>query len=207
MRESKHAFSYFDEHGIWVRHRQAQQLLQTVCGLFRAIPDKQLQKAVNFFEKQIPAATQYIADIEAEVLQLFTPETPLPNANIAFLWQVVACSCKHQHKVRCSKQYDQQVYHQQQAAQWEAMLVQQIGKQRTQDMLQQVHGLLAKANRSSSMIETVNSRLKPYLQAARGQITQERLNLIRLVLNHTPYERSRVAEPFSLPTLLPEKGR
>ena len=191
LQESKNAFAYFDEHSNWVSLLQAQQILQTVCQLFREIPDKQLQKSVDFFEKQIPAATQYIADIETEVVQLVTPETGC-DQNIAFLWQVVACICKHQHNARCCKPYAHQVYHQQQAEQWKTMLIQQIGAERTQTMLQKLQLLLTKANRSSSMIETTNSRLKPFLQAGRGQISQERLNIIRHFLNHSPYERSRV---------------
>jgi len=150
-----------------------------------------LQKSVDFFEKQIPAAAQYIADIETEVMDLLRPETTC-DRNIAFLWQVVACICKHQHKTRCCKQYAHQVYHQQQAEQWKTMLIQQIGAERAQTMLQKLQLLLTKANRSSSMIETTNSRLKPFLQAGRGQINQERLNIIRHFLNHSPYERSRV---------------
>ncbi|HRK28372.1 MAG TPA: hypothetical protein PK239_13945 [Chitinophagales bacterium] len=69
---------------------------------------------------------------------------------------------------------------------------QHTGKQRAQAMLQNLQSLLTKSNRSSSMIETANSRLKPFLRAATGQISQERLNLIRRYLNHCPYERSRV---------------
>jgi len=193
LQQSKKAFAYFDEHGNWISHQQAQQLLQTVCELFREIPDQSLQKAVNFFEKQLPAATPYIAEIEAEVLSLLAPQTDY-NPNIVFLWQVVACICKHRHSARCCKQYEQQAYHQQQANQWEAMLSQQLGEKTAQTMLQHLQTILAKANRSSSMIETANSRLKPFLHAARGQISQKRLNLIRFYLNHCPYERSRVDE-------------
>ncbi|QQS27597.1 MAG: hypothetical protein IPM47_11950 [Sphingobacteriales bacterium] len=141
LQESQNAFAFFDEHGKWVTHLQARQILKTVCQLFREIPDKQLQKSVDFFEKQIPAATQYIADIETEVMDLLTPETTC-DRNIAFLWQVEACICKHQHKTRCCKQNAHQVYHQQQAEQWKTMLIQQIGAERAQTMLQKLQLLL-----------------------------------------------------------------
>ncbi|HRK27468.1 MAG TPA: hypothetical protein PK239_09280 [Chitinophagales bacterium] len=100
------------------------------------------------------------------------------------------------------------ISHQQQADQCEAMLCQHTCTQRVQVMLQNLQSLLTKSNRSSSMIETANSCLKPFLRAARGQISQERLNLIRRYLNHCPYERSRVADrkgfsPYQL--FLPKK--
>ena len=45
--------------------------------------------------------------------------------------------------------------------------------------------------RSSSMVENTNSRLRPFFDAARGQINQNRLNLIRFYLNHKVFERGR----------------
>jgi hypothetical protein len=44
---------------------------------------------------------------------------------------------------------------------------------------------------SSSMVENTNSRLRPFFDAARGQINQNRLNLIRFYLNHKVFERGR----------------
>lgn len=191
--QSKHAFDYFDEQGCWISHQQARQMLQTVAELGRLIPDQQWQKALDFFERQLPTAIQYIADIQDEICHLLVSPITADHPNSAFLWQVAASICRHQQKARGSKQYVHQLYHQQQALQWQTMLAQHIGEETTQTMLQSLQTLLAKANRSSSMIETVNSRLKPFLRAARGQITQERLNLIRYFLNHYPYARSRVA--------------
>ena len=45
--------------------------------------------------------------------------------------------------------------------------------------------------RSSSMVENTNSRLRPFFDSARGQINQNRLNLIRFYLNHKDFERGR----------------
>ena len=191
--ESKKAFAYFDNNGTWVEHQQAQQHLQTICCLGKEIPNIGWQKAISSFEKYIPAATQYIADIATEIKQL-TGQSTDQNKTSEFLWQVVSLIHNHRRKANCCKQYVHQRYHQQQANQWESLLIGQVGKEKTQEMLAQISSVLAKANRSSSMVETVNSRLKPYLNGVRGQMSQERLNLIRFYLNHQPYERSRVAE-------------
>jgi len=38
--------------------------------------------------------------------------------------------------------------------------------------------------RASSLVEMVNSHIRPYLNACKGQITQETLNLIMFYHNH-----------------------
>ncbi len=45
--------------------------------------------------------------------------------------------------------------------------------------------------RSSSVVENTHGRLRRFFDAARGQITQPRLNLLRVYLNHKPFERGR----------------
>jgi hypothetical protein len=45
--------------------------------------------------------------------------------------------------------------------------------------------------RSSSVVENTNGRLRRFFNAARGQISQSRLNLLRFYLNHKPFERGR----------------
>ena len=45
--------------------------------------------------------------------------------------------------------------------------------------------------RASSLIETVNSLIRPYLNSCKGQITQETLNLIMFYHNHHRYKSGR----------------
>lgn len=193
LSESKRAFEYFDNNGTWIDHQQAQEHLQTICQLGKEIPHTDWQKAIASFEKYIPAATQYIADVATQFSQL-TQQPADQSEPTDFLWRVVSLIYKHRRKANCCKQYAHQRYQQQQANEWQQLLTQQIGEQKAQEMIAQLSLVLDKANRSSSMVETVNSRLKPYLKDARGQISQERINLIRFYLNHQIYERSRIAE-------------
>ncbi len=48
---------------------------------------------------------------------------------------------------------------------------------------------LASTHRCSSMVENFNSRLKPFLDA-RKPISQKKLGLYQLILNHRPFQRS-----------------
>lgn len=45
--------------------------------------------------------------------------------------------------------------------------------------------------RASSLVEMVHSILRPYLNQSKGQITQERLNLIQFYHNHRKYKSGK----------------
>jgi hypothetical protein len=57
--------------------------------------------------------------------------------------------------------------------------------------IEQVFDSLDELVRSSSLIEMVNSLIRPYLNSCKGQITQETLNLIRFFHNHRPYKTGK----------------
>jgi hypothetical protein len=70
-------------------------------------------------------------------------------------------------------------------------LVARIGQTEYERFYQLVEQRLSAIIRSSSMVENTNSRLRRFFDSARGQINQNRLNLIRFYLNHKPFERGR----------------
>ena len=45
--------------------------------------------------------------------------------------------------------------------------------------------------RASSLVEMVNSLIRPYLRSCKGQITQETLNLIMFYHNHRRYKSGK----------------
>ena len=45
--------------------------------------------------------------------------------------------------------------------------------------------------RASSLVEMVNSLIRPYLNSCKGQITQETLNLIMFYQNHRRYKSGK----------------
>ncbi len=56
---------------------------------------------------------------------------------------------------------------------------------------QQAYERLDTIVRSSSLVEMVNSLIRPYLNTCKGQITQEMLNLIMFYHNHHIYNRGK----------------
>jgi hypothetical protein len=61
----------------------------------------------------------------------------------------------------------------------------------SQTVLTQVFEAFDDMNRTSSLIEMVNSLIRPYLNACKGQITQEHLNLIMFYHNHHHYKSGK----------------
>jgi len=47
---------------------------------------------------------------------------------------------------------------------------------------------------SSALVETINSLVRPYMNGARNQLSQQQLNLIRFYLNHRVYQRGKRKE-------------
>ena len=77
---------------------------------------------------------------------------------------------------------------------WQTALQSQWGEEVWKNRWQQVLLLLSGVTRASSYVENVNSRLRRFLDSARGQVNQNRLNLIRFFLNHKLYHRGKRQE-------------
>lgn len=63
--------------------------------------------------------------------------------------------------------------------------------QQIQNLKETVFQKLDTIVQSSALVETINSLLRPYMNSARNQLSQEQLNLIRFYLNHRVYKRGK----------------
>ncbi len=61
----------------------------------------------------------------------------------------------------------------------------------TRDIQEHMYAQLDQVVQSSSMVECINSILRPYLDATRNQVTQELLNLIMFYHNHRRYRAGK----------------
>ena len=189
FRQAQAVFHYFDEHGNWIDQQKAEQTLQTIAQEFVAIGNADLQKKAQSFQRHIQETTRYIGQLQPAIQQL-TQQDPDPHQG--WIWQCIAFLYQCQYRARQQKNHSSTKYFQQQATEWTQLIEQQIGSTETQRRLQQLSDIIATANRSSSCLETNNSRIKPFLRTLKGQVSQQRLNLIRFQLNHKIYKRSRI---------------
>ncbi len=72
---------------------------------------------------------------------------------------------------------------------WEEVLSEWLSPARFKRLYEKVDKELKVIIRSSSMVENINSRLRRFFDSARGQVNQNRLNLIRFYLNRKLFTR------------------
>ena len=99
----------------------------------------------------------------------------------------VGLAWQHDHQ---SHQYkgEQKKYHVAERDFWLEVATPLLGKQAEQQIAQAFE-LFNGMVRTSSLVEMVNSQIRPYLNSCKGQITQEHLNLIMFYHNHHLYKR------------------
>jgi hypothetical protein len=78
-------------------------------------------------------------------------------------------------------------------AYWEQSLCEWIGAEEFQRLYELLENTLSEIIRGSSLVENLNSRLRRFFDSARGQVNQNRLNLIRFYLNHKVFTRGKRA--------------
>jgi DNA/RNA endonuclease G (NUC1) len=67
----------------------------------------------------------------------------------------------------------------------------QLSAQEFQELKTKFFAQLDCIVQSSALVETINSLLRPYMNEAKNQLSQEQLNIIRFYLNHRVYQRGK----------------
>jgi Transposase len=156
--------------------------LMSLLSLIEEIEDAvlpKLLKSIRSHLDDIVAPFEQAASIHAELLALL-PQ-PIVDA-LVLAWH-------HEHLSHQSKA-QQKRYHQHESQQWldfsEGLLDTQF---------ESFHALvfekLDTIVQSSSLVEMVNSFIRPYLNSSKGHITQETLNLIMFYHNHRRYKSGK----------------
>jgi hypothetical protein len=179
LREALHLCSPFG------RLRTAQGVraeLTSLLSLIEEIEDAvlpKLLKSIRSHLDDIVAPFEQAASIHAELLALI-PQ-PILDA-LVLAWH-------HEHLSHQSKA-QQKRYHQHESQQWldfsEGLL-----HTRFESFKALVFENLDAIVQSSSLVEMVNSFIRPYLNSSKGHITQETLNLIMFDHNHRRYKSGK----------------
>ena len=159
--------------------------LEAILALFaQEIGDEKIQKGANYIRRHQETVLRYFDEVEAADASL---KAAIPEAEV------------RQGFLRLYA-YQQQLYvtygrrKRHLKVQWISLqqaLMTRIDQAEYDRLSQLVEQTLSSIIRSSSMVENTNSRLRRFFDSARGQINQNRLNLIRFYLNHKPFERGR----------------
>src|SRR6266446_3683971 len=179
LRDALHVCSPFG------RLRTAQGVrseLTSLLSLIEEIEDAvlpKLLKSIRSHLDDIVAPFEQAASLHAELLALI-PQ-PIVDA-LVLAWH-------HEHLSHQSKA-QQKRYHQHESQQWlnfsEGLLDTQF-----ESFKALVFEKLDAIVQSSSLVEMVNSFIRPYLNSSKGHITQETLNLIMFYHNHRRYKSGK----------------
>ncbi|NOY73070.1 MAG: hypothetical protein GXP14_11995 [Gammaproteobacteria bacterium] len=96
---------------------------------------------------------------------------------------------QHWHQTHQTKSATKR-YHQSECDFWLGCVEPFLGES-AQTVIDEAFARLNAMVRASSLVEMVNSHLRPYLNACKGQITQETLNLIMFYHNHRRYKAGK----------------
>ncbi len=116
-----------------------------------------------------------------DTLSATIPENVLSFAGLA--WQYDHQS--HQHKG------ERKIFYQNESKFYREVAESFFEEKADSTVITEVFDTFDDMNRTSSLIEMVNSLIRPYLNSSKGQITQEHLNLIMFYHNHHKYKTGK----------------
>ncbi len=157
---------------------------------------QQQTQAIRNHIDDIGVCYQQVEEICLELAKTLSAET-LNFVGLA--WQHDHQS--HQHKGKQKK------YHLAECKFWLEVAMPLLGKH-AQQQIDQAFKLFNGMVRTSSLVEMVNSQIRPYLNSCKGQVTQEHLNLIMFYHNHHLYKsgKRKGKAPLELLTGIPLEG-
>ena len=149
---------------------------------------KPLTEALTKLKKHHEGAIKYFEQLPKVQTQL---QKNIPQEDIRTILLII---WRLDQAIRSTKNYKHKKRKKKQQQSWKQLLIEQIGKQQYDSLYQSVRTTMQTIIRSSSMMENLNGRIRVFAEAARGQLNQNRLNLIRFFLNHTPLKRTDCEE-------------
>lgn len=175
----------FDEQGQLPELAARQLEIQTVLALLGTLESEALRQEVKSFATGVAGYGGYYECLVVVHEALCAPHPRAVVAALARGWQCDRQATKsNEYGVR------QRLHQAAQAAYDEAARLapeQAVARQQT------VVAALSAEVRSSSLIENVNSALRPLLETSRGQVRQETLDLFAYVHNHRRFVRGQRA--------------
>jgi hypothetical protein len=159
--------------------------VETILTLFeQEIAEEKIQKGAGYLRDHLEALLRYFDDVEAAVTAL---DTAIPDTVVR---QTLCRLYAVEQQLRVASGRRKRWL----KAQWtdgHQALLTQMGETAYERCAHRGAQTLDAIIRSSSVVENTNGRLRRFFDAARGQISQSRLNLLRFYLNHKPFERGR----------------
>jgi hypothetical protein len=182
-KELRQEMEVFDETGLMPPPGLRQERIETILSLFREIGDPALTQEVRSFAAGLAGYRSYYERMW-EMWGGFHLKYPAEAlACLGLSWQ-------KERQARNSREYSRQKGLREESG----LFAEEAGRlagTRGEQMREEVWTALEQEVRSSSLVENVNSTLRPLLETCRGQVNQELLELFAFVHNHRRFERGK----------------
>ncbi len=188
--ELRECFSFIDANGNLKSYSQSLAYLEYIIEYLQCVDNKKVKEVASFMKRHKESVLNYFHDIEVLRNNL---EQLIDDDFIRTAFCIIG---NYEHRLG-SLQGDEKKHVKKEIADWKAMLQRELGNITFKEYYAKSSTYFGQIIRSSSMVENVNSRLRRYADSARGQLNQNRLNLIRYHLNHKPFERSEKRKGLS----------
>ena len=191
----------FDATGRLRDRSQAEAQMRTALELLDTLGVKALSKAVAKTRRTLPDVLQYF-EVAKTVVPALIRELPIAPATFRLV-----CQAYHWRKHGLSAKAPA-ARHACTACERRLLDLAAADPCYTNDIQEHMYAQLDQIVQSSSLVECINSILRPYLETTRNQVTQELLNLIMFYHNHRRYRAGKRAEktPMELFTGQPQTG-
>jgi hypothetical protein len=192
----------FDDTGQLRDRQTAEGNMAAALELLDTLGVGYISDAVQKVRRELPDVLTYFDVAQAVVAQLET--LPLEQKTLhslcrAWQWQ------KHQIKAKTSKARQYCAAREQGSLEVAAASLHE--DEEYEDLKEQVYRMLDQIVQSSSLVECLNSIIRPYLNTSRNHVTQELLNLVMFYHNHRRYTdgKRRGKTPMELLTGKPQE--
>ena len=179
-------FNVFDHRGIARDPDFALQEVACAFELMRELKIPKLTEQIEEIEKCLPQLFNFLAKAKLTQFELEEELEQVPSYFWIYAWQNDKKSRKTKHLAKSRRLRQKSVvalellqeHYQLEPSEFESLKMK---------VFQKLDGIV----QSSALVEMINSLLRPYMNEARNQLSQEQLNIIRFYLNHRVYQRGK----------------
>ena len=184
--ETIHQLNTFDSKANLRPHERAEETIRVALDLMESLGHRAINKEIVTIRKALPDLLTYFEDAKFALgacQEITANEDALKALCLAWQWNKAVIKSKNTD--RGHKAIAQRDLHLELAALF-------IDDDKTFDSIKQrIYDELDQIVQASSMVECINSLLRPYLNSSKNQVTQEFLNLFMFYHNHRRYHAGK----------------
>ena len=181
-----HQLNSFDSRGELRKRKEAEETIEAALDLLESLDYKAIKKDITSVRNALPDFLSYFATAEKAVKNCQNLSDNKDALSALYLaWQWDKAVIKSKDIPRKHKAIEQRDLH---------LELTQILVENEEEYLslkQTVYGELDQIIQASSMVECINSLLRPYLNNSRNQVTQGFLNTFMFYHNHRRYHAGK----------------